>query len=113
MLPGIGGCLEWECSRGGFELRRLPGRTHVKAILVDDRSLVLGSSNFDFLSYRLLDEILAIVQEPRIIDDFVRRVASVDVARSHVVPCRPGWGGLLRRWCLAAASGAVVLFSGT
>jgi cardiolipin synthase len=71
----------WECSRSGFELHLLPGMFHVKAMLVDGRRLVLGSSNFDYLSYRLLHEVMAIVDEPRTVADFVRRVAEVDLAR--------------------------------
>ncbi len=111
-LRGMGRYLEWECTRGGFELWRLPGTTHVKAMLVDGRHLVLGSSNFDFLSYHLLHEILAIVDEPSVVADFARRVAEVDLARSRFVSCGRGRYGGVRRRCLEVACEAVVRVSG-
>jgi cardiolipin synthase len=77
--------LRWECARSGFELRLLPVMTHVKAVLVDRRRLVLGSSNFDYLSWRVLQEIVAIVDAKDIVDDFVHRVAEVDLRRSRRV----------------------------
>lgn len=47
------------CARRDLQLRLLDGTmTHVKALLVDDRVLVLGSANFDFLSGTLQPEVL-------------------------------------------------------
>jgi len=107
-LRSVGRYIEWECARSGFELRLLPGMTHVKAMLIDGRQLVLGSSNFDYLSYRLHQEILAIVDEPGVIADFIKRVARVDLARACAAPHRRwGWTDHLRRAWLEAA-GAVV-----
>lgn len=109
----FGRYLEWECARGGFELRLVPGMTHLKAMLIDGRTLVLGSSNFDYLSYRVLGEVLAIVEHPGVVQDFVRRVATPDLARAR--PTRPRhrhWIGLLRRRFMETAGDAAVWVSG-
>jgi cardiolipin synthase len=110
--PGFARYLAWECARGGFELRLLPVMTHVKAMLVDGRRLVLGSSNFDYLSYRVLQEILAIVEDPRVVADFITRVATVDLARAPAVPPRDvSLPGFARRACKQAACAALAWVS--
>lgn len=110
--PGFARYHAWECARAGFELRLLPVMTHVKAMLVDGRRLVLGSSNFDYLSYRVLQEILAIVDEPSVVADFIARVATVDLARAPVAPVRTvGLPGYARRACMHAAGAALACVS--
>jgi cardiolipin synthase A/B len=83
--------------RTGIDLLLYPGRlTHLKAILVDDETLLLGSSNLEYLSYRLHHEVLALVTDPSIVADFRRRVVEPDTAQAH--PCRtdgPAWVGAL------------------
>jgi cardiolipin synthase len=109
---GFGSYLEWECARGGFELRLLPAMTHVKAMLVDDRRLVLGSSNFDYLSYTVLQEIVAIVDDAGVVADFIERVATIDLARTRVArPGRAHFGGYVRRACMHAAGVALTRLS--
>ncbi|PYS68419.1 MAG: phosphatidylserine/phosphatidylglycerophosphate/cardiolipin synthase family protein, partial [Acidobacteria bacterium] len=50
-----------ESARSEIDLRLYQrGMTHLKALLIDDHYLVAGSSNFDYLSYRLYQEVLAI-----------------------------------------------------
>ncbi|MCP4570907.1 MAG: phosphatidylserine/phosphatidylglycerophosphate/cardiolipin synthase family protein [bacterium] len=72
------------CRRHDLELRLLPGpMTHVKALLIDDRALVMGSANFDFLSGSLQPEIVATVADPAVIADFRRRVMEPDLVRSR------------------------------
>jgi cardiolipin synthase len=56
--------------RLGFALRLVPEMFHLKAMLIDGRLLVLGSSNFDFPSYYSMEEYLAVVEEPRLIEAF-------------------------------------------
>jgi cardiolipin synthase len=56
--------------RLGFALQLVPEMFHLKAMLIDDRLLVLGSSNFDFPSYYSMEEFLAVVEEPGLIDTF-------------------------------------------
>lgn len=112
MSRGFARYLEWECGRGGFELRLLPVMTHVKAMLVDGRRLVLGSSNFDYLSWRMLQEIVAVVEDPAVIGDFIARVSSVDLARSRVAsPRTTGWPGHARRMWMQGAGAALARLS--
>jgi cardiolipin synthase A/B len=74
--------LIWESARSGMELWRLPRMTHLKAMLVDDETLVVGSSNFDYLSYRLLQELVAVVTDPRTVAEFKERILIPDLAAS-------------------------------
>ncbi|MGB7296587.1 MAG: phosphatidylserine/phosphatidylglycerophosphate/cardiolipin synthase family protein [Candidatus Aminicenantales bacterium] len=72
--------LPWEARRSGIELRLYPGRlTHLKAILVDGRELVMGSANFDFFSYSIYQEIVAVVRDPSVIAAFKERVVVPDL----------------------------------
>jgi cardiolipin synthase A/B len=84
--PALKRYVIWEAARSRFDLHLYPGRmNHVKAMLIDDRWLILGSSNFYVLSYYLHQEIVAIVTAPDVIADFKRRVQGADLAAS--VPC--------------------------
>jgi cardiolipin synthase len=75
---------EWEAARSGIDLRfYLPEMTHLKAMLVDETTLVLGSSNFDYLSYRTQQEVIAIVRRPDLVDDFIAQVRDPDLAASE------------------------------
>ncbi|QUY41108.1 phosphatidylserine/phosphatidylglycerophosphate/cardiolipin synthase family protein [Acaryochloris sp. 'Moss Beach'] len=87
--------LLWEAQRSGFDVRLYDGMSHMKAALVDDRYLVVGSSNFDFLSYRIEEEVLAIFSNPAVIETFRQQVLEPDLAR-----CRPfdGQASALRGW---------------
>jgi cardiolipin synthase len=75
--------LPWEARRSGIDLRLYPGRlTHIKAILVDGHELIMGSANFDFFSYSIYQEIVAVVRDPLIIAAFKERVVVPDLERS-------------------------------
>jgi len=75
--------LPWEARRSGIDLRLYPGRlTHLKAILVDGRELIMGSANFDFFSYSIYQEIVAVVRDPAVIAAFKERVVAPDLERS-------------------------------
>jgi cardiolipin synthase len=77
-----------ESARSEIDLRLYQGgMTHLKAMLIDDRYLVAGSSNFDYLSYRLYQEIIAIITDPKLIADFRARVLLPDLANSLAVDC--------------------------
>lgn len=77
---------KWEAARCGIDLRLSSnGMSHLKALLIDDRQLVVGSSNFDFLSYHVYEEIVAIITEPQLLADFRRQVLEVDLANSERV----------------------------
>ena len=67
----------------------------MKALLVDGRVLVVGSANFDVLSYRFRQEFTAIVTDPRLVEDFTKRVVEEDLRRS--LPCRRVQGSMAAR----------------
>lgn len=56
--------------RAGIHVTLLPEMTHLKAMLIDGRLLVLGSSNFDFPSYYSLEEHVAMIEDVALIAAF-------------------------------------------
>jgi cardiolipin synthase len=75
---------EWEAARSGISLRfYLPEMTHLKAMLVDDETLVVGSSNFDYLSCRTQQEVIAIAGGKELVSDFIRMVRDPDLENSR------------------------------
>ena len=86
-----------ESARSRIDLRLYQsGMTHLKAMLIDNRYLVAGSSNFDYLSYRLYQETIAIITDYRIISEFSERVMLPDLANSLAVDCHASTVG--RHW---------------
>ena len=64
-FPLVRQALEQAAERLPLELRLYPGRmTHMKALLIDDRCLVLGSANFDVWSDRSQHEYVLVASEP-------------------------------------------------
>lgn len=77
-----------ESARSEIDLRLYQREmTHLKAMLIDDQYLVAGSSNFDYLSYRLYQEIIAVITDAKLIADFRARVLLPDLANSLAVDC--------------------------
>ncbi|GAG75502.1 unnamed protein product, partial [marine sediment metagenome] len=75
---------EFENSTKRVTLHFYPERfTHVKALLIDDSQLVLGSSNFDYYSYTSHQEVLCFFENKALIDDFISRVMTVDLYKCH------------------------------
>ena len=73
----------WEAHRCDLAVQLYQGRmTHLKAILIDGKTLIMGSTNFDFLSYTLQQEIAAIITSPTIVADFKRRIIETDLRNS-------------------------------
>ena len=71
------------CMRNDLELRFVSDRmTHIKAMLIDDETLVMGSANFDFLSGELQPELVAVIRDPATVADFDRRVRQPSLAES-------------------------------
>jgi cardiolipin synthase len=60
--------------------------SHLKAILIDDEKLIVGSTNFDWPTYHLLAETVAIIRDSDFVGDFRERVAKPDLEFS--VPFR-------------------------
>jgi len=86
-----------ESARSKIDLRLYQrGMTHLKAMLIDNRYLVAGSSNFDYLSYRLYQEIVAIITDKTLIADFRERVMLPDLAHSLAVDCQAS--AIDRQW---------------
>jgi cardiolipin synthase A/B len=94
----------------GFEVFEYAGgMSHMKAMLIDDSTLVTGSSNFDFMSFHILEELIVIVSEPEIVDSFRERVWDPDLASASRVSPTPSlvtrYGDLMvRMGSLAAES---------
>lgn len=87
--------LLWESARSGFDVRLYEGMSHLKAMLIDGRRLVVGSSNFDLVSYFSQAELIAIVDDESLVRDFRARVLDPELARSTAVRARVG---PLRGW---------------
>ena len=86
----------WHAARSGFDVRFYRDRmTHMKAMLVDGRVLVVGSANFDVWSYRFQQEFLACVTDGKVIEDFRKRVMEEDLRRS--APCGVALGAVAGR----------------
>jgi cardiolipin synthase len=85
-----------ESARSGIDLRLFRGMSHLKAMLIDDEYLVCGSSNFDYLSYRIHQELIAVITIPNVIADFRARVMLPDLANARSVECQSSAFG--RRW---------------
>jgi len=78
--------LESACSE--IDLRLFQGgMSHLKAMLIDGETLIAGSSNFDYLSYRIHQELLAVITNPAVVKDFSRRVMVPDLANARSVEC--------------------------
>jgi cardiolipin synthase len=91
--------LRWPRATRGLNVRLYQGRmTHMKALLVDRATLVLGSANFDLWSYHFQGEYLAKVTEPALVEDFATRVAPEGLRGSRPVEAPAGAlrGGLAR-----------------
>ncbi|HNN55225.1 MAG TPA: phosphatidylserine/phosphatidylglycerophosphate/cardiolipin synthase family protein [Novosphingobium sp.] len=58
----------------GLEIRLVEQMTHIKAALIDGEALVVGSSNFDFVSFRANAEYVATIRDPALIADFTTRL---------------------------------------
>ncbi|MHB8527988.1 MAG: phospholipase D-like domain-containing protein [Caulobacteraceae bacterium] len=95
-------------ARAGFDVRLSPEMTHLKGLLIDGAHLVVGSANFDFVSWAAEEEYLAILSEPGLLDDFRSRIidpALVEArapARRRAVLAAAWAEGILRLGSLAA-----------
>jgi cardiolipin synthase A/B len=77
-----------ESARSEIDLRLFKGgMSHLKAMLIDDEYLIAGSSNFDYLSYRIHQELIAVITARALIADFRERVMIPDLANSKPVQC--------------------------
>ena len=74
----------WESVRSGIDLKLYKnGMSHLKAILIDDEYLVVGSANFDYLSYTSQQEIVVVITKDEVISTFKERVIEEDLKKSR------------------------------
>ncbi|HEY1447394.1 MAG TPA: phosphatidylserine/phosphatidylglycerophosphate/cardiolipin synthase family protein [Caulobacteraceae bacterium] len=69
--------------RHRIDLRLLTGMSHLKGMLVDGERLVVGSCNFDFVGLAAEEELVAVVEDPNVIEEFRRRVIAPALAESR------------------------------
>jgi cardiolipin synthase len=74
--------LLWVSARSKIDIRLYPRMTHLKAMLID-QTLILGSSNYDFLSYKFHQEIVALITSPELISEYIARVFDEDIRNSR------------------------------
>jgi len=75
----LGGYIRYEAARSGFDLWLYePGMTHLKAMLIDEKYLIIGSCNFDYFSYRFEQETVAVITDQQIIKTFIDNVICFD-----------------------------------
>ena len=76
----------WEACRGNFDVFLFPRMLHTKAMMIDKRDVVLGSSNFDIMTLFQLEVLLFL--KGRFADEFFEKVFVRDLERSmRVEPC--------------------------
>ncbi len=63
-----------EEQKGYFQLKEYPGMSHMKAILIDDKKLIFGSSNYDLVSYYFEQEVVFVSEDQNLIEDFKTKV---------------------------------------
>jgi cardiolipin synthase len=89
----------------GVELRLLPEMTHAKALLIDGETLLLGSSNFNFASYRTSSDYVGVVRDAALIAAFEAQI--LGSARATAVAAAdlriPAWRKLRGRLVLEMA----------
>jgi cardiolipin synthase len=107
--PMVRDYLLWFAARRGLKVRLTPQMMHLKGMLIDGEQLVLGSSNFDFVSYWIEEELVGIVSDPAVIADYRARVLEPMLAEA--LPEEAARSAPLSGWraaMLLGAAGAVL-----
>ncbi len=82
----------WESARSGFNMMLYKNRmTHLKAILIDDCFLIVGSANFDYLCYHSQQEVLAVITDRDVISGFKERIVKKDMENSERFEGKGNW----------------------
>ena len=58
--------------------------SHLKALLIDGKKLIAGSSNFDFISYYFEEEVVMITENKEIVQDFIDKISNPDLDNSFL-----------------------------
>lgn len=78
--------LLYESAQGYFNLYFYPGEmSHLKAVLIDRKTLIVGSSNYDFASYYFEDEIMMSISDSTLIKLFVDQVVDSTMQSARAV----------------------------
>ena len=73
--------LMWQARQNDLSLYFLPDRmSHLKAMLIDDRYLLVGSCNFDYISYTVQQELLAVIKNLDFITEFKQMILHKNMA---------------------------------
>ncbi len=72
--PILRGYIAGLARREGFDLVQTPQMSHAKAVLIDGATVILGSSNFDFVSYEAEAEIIAVFEDAELAAELHRRL---------------------------------------
>jgi cardiolipin synthase len=95
----------------GFDIFLLGEMIHLKGLLIDGRQLVVGSSNFDFVSLAAEEELIAVIDDAAIIAEFEAQIVEPAIASAAGTsvadaPFAAGWlaTGALRVAQLVALS---------
>lgn len=93
----------------GVQLRLLPDMTHAKALLIDGETLLLGSSNFNFASYRTSSDYVGVIRNPALIAAFEQEI--LGPAQAQALPAAdlrvPAWRRVRGRIALELADAAL------
>lgn len=83
--PLLGNYLIHKRKKMDFELHLYSGNmSHLKAVLIDDTALIAGTSNFDFVSYYLEQEIFTIIRDKKTINKFRKEILDEDLNSSEL-----------------------------
>jgi len=99
--------------RAKFDVRLAPEMSHVKAMLIDSKKLILGSTNFDFVSYHVEEEIVAVVENAALIERFRREVIAPVLAASLPAAEVSAWKGMRSYAALKLAELFIMLIGQT
>jgi cardiolipin synthase len=81
--PIVRDYLLWVARRSGFDVCLQKKMSHLKALLVDNRALVVGSSNFDIMSHYAQEEFVAVLREPKLIASFSENILLPNLAAAR------------------------------
>jgi cardiolipin synthase len=86
-----------QARRHGFEVRLASAMSHAKAIVVDREHLIVGSSNFDFVSVAAEEEIVAVISSRSLAATFLESVdANLADSRAQApLAAQGGWTSMV------------------
>lgn len=80
-----------ELVKGYFKMYEYPGMSHLKAILIDDKTLLFGSSNYDIVSYYWEQEIVLATNDEALVNDFKTKI--LNPAKQQTTQIQSSAGG--------------------